>query len=153
MRFIAANDGVDSEREDNDFTPLRNTINEWYEQDTSKKIRAVFRAKGMSGKRLSTQALYGYLWDSEGNLTTDPETASVVKLIFQLTAEGNGPGKIARRLREMEIVTLGTMEFERTGRTRRYDPENPCFWLSSTIVHILNPTSAKRRFKIRKKSK
>ena len=138
MRFIAVNDGVDSEREDNDFTPLRNTINEWYEQDTSKKIRAVFRAKGMSGKRLSTQALYGYLWDSEGNLTTDPETASVVKLIFQLTAEGNGPGKIARRLREMEIVTLGTMEFERTGRTRRYDPENPCFWLSSTIVHILN---------------
>ena len=100
MRFIAANDGVDSEREDNDFTPLRNTINEWYEQDTSKKIRAVFRAKGMSGKRLSTQALYGYLWDSEGNLTTDPETASVVKLIFQLTAEGNGPGKIARRLRD-----------------------------------------------------
>ena len=138
MRFIAVNDGVDSEREDNDFTPLRNTINEWYEQDTSKKIRAVFRAKGRSGKRLSTQALYGYLWDSEGNLTTDPETASVVKLIFQLTAEGNGPGKIARRLREMEIVTLGTMEFERTGRTRRYDPENPCFWLSSTIVHILN---------------
>ena len=59
MRFIAVNDGVDSEREDNDFTPLRNTINEWYEQDTSKKIRAVFRAKGMSGKRLSTQATCG----------------------------------------------------------------------------------------------
>lgn len=125
MRFIAANDGVDSEREDNDFTPLRNTINEWYEQDTSKKIRAVFRAKGISGKRLSTQALYGYLWDSEGNLTTDPETASVVKLIFQLTAEGNGPGKIARRLREMEIVTLGTMEFERTGRTAAMTRRTP----------------------------
>ena len=92
----------------------------------------------MSGKRLSTQASYGYLRDSEGNLTTDPETAPVVRLIFQLAAEGNAPGKIARRLREMEIVTLGTLEFERTGRTRRYDPENPCFWLSNTIVHILN---------------
>ena len=115
-----------------------NISNEWYAKDTSKKIRAVFKAKGMSGKRLSTQAPYGYLRDSEGNLTTDPETAPVVRLIFQLAAEGNGPGKSARRLREMEIVTPGRLEFERTGHTRRYDPEHPCFWISSTIVHILS---------------
>ena len=54
VRFIAVNDGVDSEREDNDFTPFRNIINEWYAKDTSKKIRAVFRNKGMSGQRIST---------------------------------------------------------------------------------------------------
>ena len=52
VRFIAVNDGVDSEREDNDFTPFRNIINEWYAKDTSKKIRAVFRNKGMSGQRI-----------------------------------------------------------------------------------------------------
>ena len=71
-------------------------------------------------------------------MTVDTEDAPVVRLIFQLAAEGNGPSKIARRLREMEIVTPGTLEFERTGRTHRYDPSNPCFWLSSTIVYILN---------------
>ena len=82
VRFIAVNDGVDSQREDNDFTPFRNIINEWYAKDTSKKIRAVFRAKGMSGERISTKTPYGYLRDSEGHLSVDPETAPVVRLIF-----------------------------------------------------------------------
>ena len=138
VRFIAVNDGVDSERQmDNDFTPFRNIINEWYAKDTSKKIRAVFRAKGMNGKRLSTQAPYGYLRDGEGNLTTDPETAPVVRLIFQLCAEGNGPSKIARMLRERGIPTPGTLEFRRTGRTRRYHPDDPCGWSGDTIKDIL----------------
>jgi site-specific DNA recombinase len=137
VRFIAVNDGVDSEREDNDFTPFRNIINEWYAKDTSKKIRAVFRAKGMSGKRLSTQAPYGYVKDGEGNLLVDEETAPVVRLIFQLAAEGEGPGKIARRLREMEIITPRTLAFQRTGRTDHYDPEHPCHWESGTIVNML----------------
>ena len=135
VRFIAVNDGVDSQREDNDFTPFRNIINEWYAKDTSKKIRAAFRAKGMSGKRISTKAPYGYLRDSEGNLSIDEETAPVVRLIFQLAAEGNGPGKIARHLRDMEIVTPGTLKFERTGQEKRSEP--PCHWESSTIVKIL----------------
>ena len=72
IRFIAVNDGVDSDNPfDNDFVPFRNIINEWYAKDTSKKIRAVFRAKGMSGKRLSTNTPYGYQRDSEGNLSID----------------------------------------------------------------------------------
>ena len=138
VRFVAVNDGVDSDNPfDNDFTPFRNIINEWYAKDTSKKIRAVFKAKGMSGKRLSTQSPYGYLRNSEGHLSIDPETAPVVRLIFQMAAEGFGPGKIARRLREMEIITPGTLEFERTGRKTRYDPEHPCHWSSSSIVNIL----------------
>ncbi|MFR0924385.1 MAG: recombinase family protein [Butyricicoccaceae bacterium] len=82
VRFVAVNDGVDSERDDNDFTPFRNIINEWYAKDTSKKIRAVFRAKGMSGKRLSTHAPYGYIKDSEGNLQVDEEAAPIVRLFF-----------------------------------------------------------------------
>ena len=139
VRFIAVNDGVDSDNPfDNDFTPFRNIINEWYAKDTSKKIRAVFKTKGMSGKRLSTQAPYGYLRDTEGNLSIDPETAPVVRLIFQLAAEGNGLGKIARRLRELEIITPGTLAYQRSGRTDRYDPDHPCIWNVSTIVHILD---------------
>lgn len=161
VRFIAVNDGVDSEREDNDFTPFRNIINEWYAKDTSKKIRAVFKAKGMSGKRVSTQAPYGYVRDADGNLLVDEDSAPVVKLIFQLAAEGNGPGKIARTLREMEIVTPGTLEFQRTGRTKRYDPDNPCFWYSSTISkilvqqeylgHTVNFKTTKKSYKSKKK--
>lgn len=137
VRFIAINDGVDSARDDNDFTPFRNIINEWYAKDTSKKIRAVFRAKGLSGKRLSTQTPYGYLKGENGQLIEDTETAPVVRLIFRLAVEGNGPGKIARILREKQIVTPGTLEFHRTGRTSRYNPEFPYQWHESTVVNIL----------------
>lgn len=137
VRFIAINDGVDSARDDNDFTPFRNIINEWHAKDTSKKIRAVFRAKGLSGKRLSTQTPYGYLKGENGQLIEDTETAPVVRLIFRLAVEGNGPGKIARILREKQIVTPGTLEFHRTGRTSRYNPEFPYQWHESTVVNIL----------------
>ena len=137
VRFIAINDGVDSSREDNDFTPFRNIINEWYAKDTSKKIRAVFRAKGLSGKRLSTQVPYGYLKGENGELVEDTETAPVVRLIFRLAVEGNGPGKIARILREKQIVTPGTLAFQRTGRTDHYHPEFPCHWSDSTVANIL----------------
>lgn len=65
IRFIAINDGVDSAKGDNEFTPLRNIINEWYAKDTSKKIKAVFTAKGQSGKPLSTFPPFGYMKDPE----------------------------------------------------------------------------------------
>lgn len=137
VRFVAINDGVDSDREDNDFTPFRNIINEWYAKDTSKKIRAVFKAEGMSGKRLNTQIPYGYLKGEDGTLLEDRETAPVVRLIFQLCAEGNGPGKIARMLRDREIITPGTLAFQRHGHTARYDPEHPCHWNESSVSGIL----------------
>ena len=142
VRFIAVNDGVDSERQmDNDFTPFRNIINEWYAKDTSKKIRAVFYNKGMSGRRLATNPPYGYVKGEDGSLLVDEETAPVVRLIFQLCAAGNGPSKIARMLRERDIPTPGTLEFRRTGRTRRYHPDNPCGWGGDTIKDILKQDS------------
>ncbi len=137
VRFIAVNDGVDSEREDNDFTPFRNIINEWYAKDTSKKIRAVFRNKGMSGQRISTKAPYGYIRNEDGGLRVDEETAPNVRLIFRLCAEGNGPGKIARMLKEREIPTPGTLEFQRTGRTKNYHPDDPCRWEHKSVTSIL----------------
>lgn len=138
VRFIAVNDGVDSDDQmGNDFTPFRNIINEWYAKDTSKKIRAVFRNKGMSGQRLSTQVPYGYIKGEDGNLLIDKETAPAVKLIFQLCVEGNGPAQIARILKEREIPTPGTIEFQRTGRTRHYHPDDPFAWSQRTITVIL----------------
>lgn len=138
VRFVAVNDGVDSDNQmDNDFTPFRNIINEWYAKDTSKKIRAVFRNKGLSGERLATNAPFGYIKGEDGKLLIDGETAPIVELIFQLCAEGNGPGKIARMLKEREIPTPGTIEFRRTGRTRNYYPDDPCRWNESSIANIL----------------
>lgn len=87
VRFIAINNGIDSDsQQDNDFTPFLNIINEWYAKDTSKKIRAVFRAKGLSGQRVGTRIPYGYLKGADGVLVVDEETAPVVRLIFQLCA-------------------------------------------------------------------
>ena len=138
VRFIAVNDGVDSDRQfDNDFTPFRNIINEWYAKDTSKKIRSVFYNKGMSGQRLCTHIPYGYVKGTDGNLAIDEETAPVVREIFYLCAEGNGTGRIARILRSRGIPTPGTIEFRRTGRTRNYHPDDPCRWNESSIANIL----------------
>ena len=138
VRFVAVNDGVDSDNQmDNDFTPFRNIINEWYAKDTSKKIRAVFRNKGLSGARLAVNAPFGYIKGEDGNLLIDEETAPIVELIFQLCTEGNGPGKIARMLKERGIPTPGTIEFRRTGRTRNYYPDDPCRWNESSIANIL----------------
>ena len=117
--------------------PEQHRFNEWYAKDTSKKVRAVFRNKGMSGQRLGGIVPYGYIKDETGQLVIDEETAPIVKLIFQLCVEGNGTGKIARILKEREIPTPGTIIFQRTGRAGRYHPDNPCLWRGETISGIL----------------
>lgn len=135
VRFIAINDGVDSDNlMDNDFTPFRNIMNEWYAKDTSKKIRAVLRSKGTSGKRIATRAPYGYIRGTDGKLIIDEEASPVVQLIFQLCIEGNGPRKISRILQEREIPSPATLEFQRTGHTKRYHPDTPYYWPSGTIA-------------------
>ena len=137
VRFIAINDGVDSAQGDNDFAPLRNIFNEWLVRDTSKKIRAVKRSKGMSGKPVTSKPVYGYLMDEDENFIIDEEAAPVVKQIYSLCLAGNGPTKIARMLTEQEIPTPGTLEYRRTGSTRRYHPGYECKWATNTVVHLL----------------
>ena len=137
VRFIAINDGVDSAMGDNDFTPLRNLFNEWMVRDTSKKIKAVKKAKGLSGKPVTSKPVYGYLMDDDENFIIDEEAAPVVKQIYQLCLAGNGPTKIARMLTEQQIPTPGTLEYRRTGSTRRYHPGYECKWATNTVVHLL----------------
>ena len=137
VRFIAINDGVDSAQGENDFAPLRNIFNEWLVRDTSKKIKAVKRSKGMSGKPVTSKPVYGYLMDEDENFIIDEEAAPVVKQIYQLCLAGNGPTKIARMLTEQQIPTPGTLEYRRTGSTRRYHPGYECKWATNTVVHLL----------------
>ena len=137
VRFIAINDGVDSAQGDNDFAPLRNIFNEWLVRDTSKKIKAVKRSKGMSGKPVTSKPVYGYFMDEDENFIIDGEAAPVVRQIYSLCLAGNGPTKIARMLTEQEIPTPGTLEYRRTGSTRRYHPGYECKWATNTVVHLL----------------
>ena len=138
VRYIAITDGVDSlTRQEMDITPFKNILNEWLVRDTSKKIKAVKRAKGMSGKPVTSKPVYGYLMDEEENYIIDEETAPVVQLIYQLCLAGNGPTKIARMLTERQIPTPGTLEYRRTGSTRRYHPGYECKWATNTVVHLL----------------
>ena len=102
IRFIAINNGVDSiNQQESDFTPFLNIINEFYAKDTSKKIRAVFKAKGENGKPLSTTPPYGYVKDpnDKNHWIVDETAAAVVKEIFHLCISGYGPTQIANRRR------------------------------------------------------
>ena len=137
VRYIAVNDGVDSAQGDSELSVLKNVFNEWMVKDTSKKIKAVFRSKGMSGKPITSQPVYGYLKGEDGTFIIDEETAPVVKQIYSLCLAGNGPTKIARMLTEQNIPTPGTVEYQRTGSTRRYYPDYPCKWSTNTVCHIL----------------
>ena len=137
VRFIAINDGVDSAQGENDFAPLRNIFNEWLVRDTSKKIKAVKRSKGRSGKPITSKPVYGYLMDEDENFIIDEEAAPVVRQIYSLCLAGNGPTKIARMLTEQQIPTPGTLEYRRTGSTRRYHPGYECKWATNTVVHLL----------------
>ena len=140
VRMIAINDNVDTFVGDDDFTPFRNIMNEWYARDTSKKIKSVFKAKGMSGKHVASSCPYGYLKDEkDGNhWIIDEEAAEVVRRIFRLTIEGHGPYQISRILEEAQIeIPSVHMARYNQGVNRNKPVKNPYCWSSSTIVQIL----------------
>lgn len=141
VRYIAINDGVDTAREDNEFTPLRNWFNEFYARDTSKKIRAVKQAKAQKGERVNGEVPYGYIADpnDRNHLIPDPETAHVVKQIFALYVGGARMCEIQDWLKENEILTVGELRYRRTGSTRHPRPQLNAWynWPDKTIYDIL----------------
>lgn len=164
VRFIAINNGVDSaNQQDSDFTPFLNIINEWYAKDTSKKIRAVFKAKGESGKPLCTTPPFGYKKDPDDNnhWIVDEDAAKVVKHIFQLCIEGYGPTQIAHKLKDEEIFTP-SYYFKSIGLyPTALITEEPCKWSARTVANILdkqeylghtiNFKTRRKSYKIKKK--
>ncbi len=142
VRFIAVNNGVDSANPaDNDFTPFLNIMNEWYAKDTSKKIKAVFKAKMRDGKRVSGAVPYGYYRKPEDKQTlyVDEASASVVRRIFQLACDGMGATAIADTLSEDKILIPSAY-------ARQNHPEDcqctnyhdPYTWNATTVGYILN---------------
>ena len=141
VRYIAINDGVDTAREDNEFTPLRNWFNEFYARDTSKKIRAVKQAKAQRGERVNGEVPYGYIADpnDRNHLVPDPETAHVVKQIFAMYVRGDRICEIQNWLRDNEILTVGELRYRRTGRTQHPRPQLNAWynWPEKTLYDIL----------------
>ena len=136
IRYIAINDGVDSDKGDNDFTPFRNLFNDFYARDTSKKIRAVMRAKGNSGEHLCTNPPYGYRKNPEDKKKwiVDEEAAEVVKRIFALCVDGKGPMQIAKLLTADKVLTVKAHYAKRDGKAI---PDKPYQWSAKSVAGIL----------------
>lgn len=162
IRFIAINNGIDSANQaDSDFTPFLNIINEWYAKDTSKKIRAVMKAKGESGKPLTTRPPFGYMKspDDKTKWIVDDEAAQTVKKIFALCLEGYGTSQIARILKDKKILTPFSYW---NGKGQAFkSSENPYNWSADTIAgiiekkeylgHTVNFKTYKQSYKSKKK--
>lgn len=142
IRFIAINSGVDSaNQQDSDFTPFLNIINEWYAKDTSKKIRAVIKAKSDSGKPTAPIPVYGYVKDPNDKYhwLIDEEAAEIVKEIFHLAIKGNGPSKIASILTERKVLNATSYKKSKgIPSTHEKDIIDPYWWDWSVVSDILS---------------
>ncbi|MBP0984732.1 MAG: recombinase family protein [Oscillospiraceae bacterium] len=137
VRYIAINDGVDTLRSENEMMVFKNVFNDWYARDTSKKIRAVFNAKGKSGKPLTSHPPYGYKKSEDDKYVweIDEEVSTVVQSIFQMCIDGFGPSQIARLLKERKILTpTAYSQFQKDGNITAKYPYN---WSSRTIDNML----------------
>lgn len=142
IRFIAVNDGVDSLYEStNDFTPFRNIMNEFYAKDCSKKGRSVVRLKAETGARIASRPCYGYMKDPadpKRHIIPDPDSAWVVKHIFQLCVEGKGPTQIAKQLMREKIFSPVSFYYEKYGvELTGESPAEPYKWSAQTVARIL----------------
>ncbi|WP_423245234.1 recombinase family protein, partial [Faecalibacterium prausnitzii] len=141
VRYIAINDNydtIDPNSVNNDFAGIKNWFNEFYARDTSRKIRAVQKAKGERGVPLTVNVPYGYVKDPENpkHWLVDPEAAAVVKRIFSMCMEGRGPSQIAKQLQEDKVLTVSAYK-QSHGRAAAAISEDPYAWKDSTVVGIL----------------
>ncbi len=137
VRFIAINDGVDSDKADNEgFTAIRNLFNEWYPRDTSKNVRVSLHQRGVSGKHMNRPP-YGYIRDPQDkeHWIIDEEAAPVVKHIFDLRISGMSTNRIARTLEKERILTTKALYAKRQGKPL---PENPYLWAEQSVAGILD---------------
>ena len=154
VRFIAVNDGVDSERGDSEgMAAIRNLFNEWYPRDTSKKVRVSLHQRGTRGKHMGKPP-YGYRCDpaDKDHWILDEDAAPIVKYIFDLTVSGKGPDAIARILENQKILTAKALYAQRKGKAM---PERPYHWAGQSVAGILERmeyTGCTCNFKIYSKS-
>ncbi len=143
VRFIAISNNVDSALNDgsNEFAPFLNIMNEWYVRDTSRKIKSVLHNKGMDGKHLTSNAIYGYKKDPDDPdlWIIDEEAAAVVRRIYQLIMDGNGPMQVARILKDEKIERPSYYLAKQGLGTCRgsCDMSRPYTWTATTVSDIV----------------
>ena len=139
VRYIAINDHfdtIDPNSTDNDMAGIKNWFNEFFAKDTSRKIRAVQKAKGTRGVPLTTNVPYGYKKGENGTWEVDEESAEVVKQIFQMCMEGRGPLQIAKALTAAKVPNPSAYKNAHGLSPRRFSSD-PYHWSANTVVHIL----------------
>ncbi len=143
VRFIAVNNGIDSEKPDTlEFAPFINIMSEWYARDISKKVKTGIRTKGASGKPVATEAVYGYMKDPNNKdfWIIDKEAAEVVRLIYSLFIEGKNRNQIAIYLKNEQISTPSFYLKDHDRGTVKGKPlkeENRYNWNKCTLTKIL----------------
>lgn len=140
IRLVAVADGVDSDEGEDDFTPFRNIMNEWYAKDISKKRKIVNKMKGNAGIPLS-QPPYGYMKnpDDPRFWVIDPDAADVVRRIYRLALEGNGPMQIATALCEAGILNPSAYRTSKgISKGGSKSTLEPTKWNHTTVKKILS---------------
>ena len=141
VRYIAINDNVDTDSsESNERMPFKNLFNEWYVRDSSRKVRAVLRAKAERGERIGSRAPYGYRKDENGGkkLVVDEDATVIVRRIFAMCAAGTGPMWIAKELQAEQILCPAAYVYRKYGITHTgLNLDEPYRWSGDTIRAIL----------------
>ena len=162
VRYIAIMDNIDTAKGISQIVPMQDLFNEWYAQNTSQKVRNVFKSKGMSGAPLTTNPPFGYLKDPEdkNSWIVDEDAAKIVRQIFAWCVDGLGPTQIAKRLKAAKVLTP-TEHWLSIGRNCSKPPAVPYNWCSATVADILgkqeycgdtvNFRSTRKSFKNKKK--
>ena len=138
VRYIALNDGFDSEKSVNDIAPFMNILNDMYARDISRKVKAAKLQRAKKGLFIAGEAPYGYK-NVSGRLEPDPEAAKIVLLIFELAAEGLGEVRIAQELQSRGILSPSSYKANKglSGGSHGRKTENPCVWSFHSIGAML----------------
>ena len=141
IRFIALTDNVDtanSESAGMDMMPIMNVFNEWYAANTSKKLRAVIETNAKAGKYKTTFAAYGYDKGDDENRTPviDPETAPIVRRIFEMRASGANLRKIAMALNDDGILSPADYHYTKAGKATPLYSHH--LWSTQAVKRILH---------------
>lgn len=142
VRVIALNDNYDSKENDNDFTPFKNIINEWYAKDISKKVTSSLLLKQKKGEvPTGKQCLYGYMYDENRNRVINPETAPVVKYVIEATLKGTTKNEIIKTLRDNKVYVPGYYNYIRYNihpqKYMNYPEEKKYLWKRNHIERII----------------
>ena len=143
IRFISINDSYDSAASSGMTggmnVALKNLVYNMYSLDLSKKISSAMQTRMKNGTRLPVNARYGYKKGKDGRLEIDPDAAEVVKMIFQMAAEGTSFAEITRELNRRGIATCDEQKLSRGDQVqfRRFDTIKKKHWSSSTVAAII----------------